>query len=64
MALNPPLNEHGQPLRVANEHFILERIGISFEVKIPSMGKLKGKGSLLLTTTRIVLLNDRGGRQD
>jgi len=30
MALNPPLSNLGHPLRVANEHFILERIGIEF----------------------------------
>jgi hypothetical protein len=28
------------------------------------MGKLKGKGSCILTTNRIVLLNDKGGAND
>lgn len=61
MALNPPLNGSGEPLRIQNEHFILERKGIEFEVKIEGMGKLKGKGRSILTSNRIVLLNDRGG---
>jgi len=28
------------------------------------MGKLKGKGNCILTTNRIVLLNDKGGAKD
>lgn len=28
------------------------------------MGKLKGKGSCILTTNRIVLLNEKGGSKD
>jgi hypothetical protein len=44
MALNPPQDQSGNPLRVNGEHFILDRKGIEFQVKIDGMGKLKGKG--------------------
>jgi len=45
MALNPPLNDMGEPYRVdANEHFILQRHGIEFEVKVDGLGKMSGKG--------------------
>ena len=45
MALNPPLTEHLEPLRVDNnEFFILNRCGIEFEVKIDTLGKMSGKG--------------------
>ncbi len=64
MALNPPCNAQGQPYRVHGEHYILYRHGIEFEVKIETMGKLKGKGSCILTTNRLVLLNDSGSNQD
>jgi hypothetical protein len=56
MALNPPLNSQGEPLRVQGEVFILSRKGIEFEVKIEGIGKLKGKGYAVLTTNRIVLV--------
>lgn len=42
----------------------MSRFGIEFEIKIASMGKLKGKGSCILTTNRIVLLNEKGGAND
>ena len=64
MALNPPVGADGQPLRLETEHFILERREIDFEVKIDSIGKLKGKGRLILTSQRIVLINDRGKASD
>ena len=50
MALNPPVGPDGQPLRLPTEHFILERKEIDFEVKIDTIGKLKGKGRLILTS--------------
>eukprot|EP00355_Strombidium_rassoulzadegani_P010533 CAMPEP_0168618830 /NCGR_PEP_ID=MMETSP0449_2-20121227/6277_1 /TAXON_ID=1082188 /ORGANISM="Strombidium rassoulzadegani, Strain ras09" /LENGTH=139 /DNA_ID=CAMNT_0008659723 /DNA_START=1 /DNA_END=420 /DNA_ORIENTATION=+ len=56
MALNPPLNMHGEPNRVSGEAFILTRHGLDFEVKIEGLGKLKGKGMAYLTTSRIVLV--------
>jgi hypothetical protein len=33
---------------------------VEFEVKVPEMGKLKGKGTMILTTNRIILLNSKG----
>ena len=53
------MDPSGNPFRVPNEYFILERNEIEFEVSIKGMGKLKGKGRSLLTTHRIVLVNDR-----
>ena len=64
MALNPPLNEHGDPFRMQGEFYILSRVGIEFEIKIPSMGKLKGKGKCVLTTHRIILLNHKSKGDD
>ena len=62
MALNPPLcPSDGDPYRVANEHFILHRGGTEFELNIEGMGKLKGKGKMILTTLRLVLINKKGG---
>ena len=58
MALNPPLcPADGDPYRVQNEHFILHRKGVEFELKIEGMGKLSGKGKMILTTLRLVLIN-------
>jgi len=47
MAMNPPLNEIGEPCRVSGEHFILQRKGISFEVKVKELGKMKGDGIVI-----------------
>mmetsp|Transcript_15339 Transcript_15339/g.23620 ORF Transcript_15339/g.23620 Transcript_15339/m.23620 type:complete len:153 (+) Transcript_15339:17-475(+) len=56
MALNPPLNDMGDPLRVQGEVYILSRKGVDFQVNIEGMGKLKGKGRCILTTSRIILI--------
>ena len=61
MALNPPTAPDGDPYRVANEHFILHRKGTEFQIDIEGMGKLKGKGKMILTTLRLVLINKQGG---
>ena len=54
MALNPPLTENFEPLRVDNnEFFILNRHGIEFEVKIDTLGKMSGKGIVRLSLTYI-----------
>ena len=37
---------------------------MEFEVKIDGMGKLKGRGDLVLTSQRIVLINSRGKSSD
>jgi hypothetical protein len=60
MALNPPLTATLEPFRVdSNEVFILQRKGIDFEVKVDTLGKMSGKGILVLTTNRIVLINTK-----
>ena len=60
MALNPPLNEAGMPLRVSEQEcFIMHRNGIEFEVKVEGLGKMSGKGILVLTTNRVVLINTK-----
>ena len=64
MALNPPLDERGQPKRVQGEHYILSRKWIEFQLNIDGIGKLKGKGDLILTSQRLVFLNSRGTNKD
>lgn len=44
MALNPPLNDTGEPLRIEGEHFVMQRKGIEFEIKVDGLGKFKGEG--------------------
>jgi hypothetical protein len=58
MALNPPIDSNGNPYRIPNEFFILERNEIEFQIQIAGMGKLKGKGKSILTTHRIILINN------
>ena len=61
MALNPPLTPAGDPCRVEGEYFILSRKGMEFSLNIDGMGKKKGKGHMVLTTARMVLINDKRG---
>ena len=61
MALNIDLDLKGQPLRRETESFILKRDKIEFEVKLDTNSLISSpfmKGRLLLTTQRLVLLND------
>ena len=44
MALNPAISPNGDPYRAHGEHFIMQRKGMEFEVKINGLGKFKGKG--------------------
>jgi hypothetical protein len=44
MALNPPQNSTGDPLRVEGEYFVMKRKGIEFETRIESGNKYSGKG--------------------
>eukprot|EP00347_Sterkiella_histriomuscorum_P005155 403357686 len=60
MSLNPPLNEVGEPFRIEGEHFVMQRKGIEFEIKVEGLGKFKGQGLLVLTTSRLVLINLKG----
>ena len=60
MALNCPLTEGWDPLRVQGEHFCLQRLGVEFELKIKGMGKLKGQGKVIVTSARLVLVNPGG----
>jgi len=61
MAINPPLNRNFEPLRVANEHFILMRNNIDFEVIIENLGRVTGAGKCLLSSSRLVLINTEIG---
>ena len=61
MALNPPQDGNGHPFRIPDEYFIMERHSIEFEVVIKGMGKLCGKGKSILTTHRILLINNNKG---
>ena len=44
MALNPPLDQQGNPCRVNGEYFILNRTGVEFEFKVSGGNKYTGKG--------------------
>jgi hypothetical protein len=62
MALNPPLTDQFEPLRIDhNEIFILKRKGIEFEVKIDSLGKMSGKG---IVNIHLKLIIDIDGAHD
>ena len=45
------------PLRLANEHYILKRESIEFELIIEKLGLLKGTGYCILSSSRIILMN-------
>ena len=47
MALNPPLDVHGNPCRVNGEYFILKRKGVEFEFKVNKGTKYTGKGHVI-----------------
>lgn len=57
MALNPPLSNQGVPFRLQDEFVLVERKGMDIEVKVPNMSKLSGKGTLYLTTARLIFVN-------
>lgn len=57
MALNPPLDNNGVPIRVEGEYFVLERKDMEIEVKIDGFSKSTGKGKLYVTTARLVFVN-------
>lgn len=58
MALNPPLTSEGQPCRVNGEYFIMSRGGVSFDMKVKKGNKYSGKGEVILTTCRLVCVNN------
>jgi len=46
MALNPPINSEGQPMRVEGEYFAILRKNMEIEVKIEGLSKLTAKGKV------------------
>lgn len=46
MALNPPINQDGQPMRVEGEYFAMLRKDMEIEIKIPGWSKLTAKGKV------------------
>ena len=44
MALNPPLNQMGEPCRVEGELFVMKRKSVEFEFKVQNGSKYTGKG--------------------
>ena len=44
MALNPPLNQMGEPCRVEGELFVMKRKAVEFEFKVQNGSKYTGKG--------------------
>jgi len=59
MALNPPINSEGQPMRVEGEYFAILRKNMEIEVKIEGLSKLTAKGKLFVTTARLVFVNEK-----
>lgn len=57
MALNPPLNNNGTPFRLESEYILIERRGMEAQVKVKGMKKLGGKGTVYLTTARMIFVN-------
>jgi hypothetical protein len=53
MALNPPLNEIGEPFRIEGEHFIMQRKGIEFQINVEGLGKMSGNGMVSLFSSLI-----------
>jgi hypothetical protein len=61
MALNIELDAHNHPKRREQEWFILKRKDIEFEIKLDCKSYQTSpfiKGNLLLTTQRLILMND------
>ena len=61
MTYNPPLNSTGQPFRVDNEHLVLTRGNVEFTSDISGAGHTEGRGRLILTTVRLVFINEGPG---
>ena len=59
MALNPPLAPNGDPYRIEGEFFVMKRKGIEFEFKVDHGNKYTGKGNMILTTSRIICVNNK-----
>ena len=59
MALNPPLSPNGDPYRIEGEFFVMKRKGIEFEFKVEKGNKYTGKGNMILTTSRIICVNNK-----
>jgi hypothetical protein len=57
--LNPTLYSATQPTQIRGEHFLLVRSGITCEIQVEGLPVLKGAGSLILTTIRMVFVNSK-----
>eukprot|EP00352_Strombidinopsis_acuminata_P006905 CAMPEP_0176375174 /NCGR_PEP_ID=MMETSP0126-20121128/27322_1 /TAXON_ID=141414 ORGANISM="Strombidinopsis acuminatum, Strain SPMC142" /NCGR_SAMPLE_ID=MMETSP0126 /ASSEMBLY_ACC=CAM_ASM_000229 /LENGTH=89 /DNA_ID=CAMNT_0017736143 /DNA_START=124 /DNA_END=389 /DNA_ORIENTATION=+ len=57
LALDCALDGEFMPMRDMNEEFILRRNFIEFHVHVNGRGDFRGKGHLVLTTKRLVLVN-------
>ena len=56
--LNTPVTANGLPVPAEAELFLMKRRNINFSVKSDEHGKLAGKGTVFVTTLRIVFVNE------
>lgn len=57
LMLDAPLDMEFMPVKDMNEEFILRRNFIEFHIHVRDRGDFRGKGHLVLTTKRLVLVN-------
>ena len=57
LALDCGLDAEFMPVRDMNEEFLLRRNNIEFHVNVRDRGDFRGKGHLVLTTKRLILVN-------
>ena len=56
MALNPPINSDGQPMRVEGEYFAVLRKNMEIEVKVEGWSKLSAKGKVSILSNSLSLI--------
>mmetsp|Transcript_17492 Transcript_17492/g.12522 ORF Transcript_17492/g.12522 Transcript_17492/m.12522 type:complete len:98 (-) Transcript_17492:37-330(-) len=57
LTIDCPIDGEFMPIKDMNEEFVLRRNFIEFHVHVRGRGDFKGKGHLILTTKRLVIVN-------